>query len=144
LQQDRCGAGVGDGVVDLVNQHIRLFMDRMFLFETHGGILSGGREGGNSTKHTYIRGGSLKSIPSNQSSDSWRIAKSFIFSIENPCWTLNYFRLRILEWSFIDICMLNANIFSILITIFYIKRKHPFGHFYGSRTMNTINNLLSS
>jgi len=35
------GVRMGDGAVDLVNQHIRLFMDRMFLFETRGGILSG-------------------------------------------------------------------------------------------------------
>jgi hypothetical protein len=30
---------MGDGV-DLVNQHIQLFMDRMVLFETPGGIFS--------------------------------------------------------------------------------------------------------
>lgn len=54
MQRDRCGADVGDGVVDLVNQHIRLFMDRMFLFETHGGILSGGRGEGAIPQSTPI------------------------------------------------------------------------------------------
>lgn len=31
----------GAGRVDLVNQHIRLFMDRMFLFETPWNFISG-------------------------------------------------------------------------------------------------------